>query len=90
MKIHDGYRAYGISQTQEDALVARNTGDPELMLQIAKNSPKRLVLLNLVRNPRLQENADVVEALYDRDLSYVNKSLSSLGYEKKNFLSRLF
>lgn len=79
--------AYGMSRRQEEALIARTTDIEEEQVRIAEKSKERLVLLNLALNKNLTDKA--VEALFDRDLSYVTKRLESLGYENKSWLERL-
>lgn len=90
MRVSDMYahRAYGLSNRQEEALVARNTEDKETQMRIAENSDERLVLMNLAMNKNINEEA--VQTLYSRDLDYVSNRLDSLGYKKDSFLGGLF
>jgi hypothetical protein len=73
-------RAYGASNSQQEAFAARASRDATEQLRIAENSDSRLVLLNLALNKNLE--AKTVEALFDRDLQYVTKRLEALGYKK--------
>ena len=79
---HYGYRAYGMSQRQEEALFARQTDSPEDMTRIAENSKDNLVLNNLALNPNLKDNPEVVEKLFESDNKGVHRRLENLGYEK--------
>lgn len=71
--------AYGASVQQHEALEARTTKSAETQLRIAENSDSRLVLLNLAMNRDLEEQT--VEALFERDISYVSRRLKALGYK---------
>lgn len=80
--------SYGASRVQKEALVARNTQDVEAQVRIAENSNNRLVLLSLALNNNLESEA--IDALYDRDISYLTKRLDNLGYKKQSWLGKVF
>lgn len=71
--------ALGGSRTQQEAVYARRVIESETQVRIAENSNQRLVLLNLAMNENL--SADAVDALFDRNISYVTARLKSLGYQ---------
>ena len=82
-----GYKAYGMSRHQEEALVARQTRSEERHVEIAKNSNGRLVLHNLALNENLSE--DAVQALFDRDQKSLTSRLENMGYKRDSVVDNL-
>lgn len=88
---HYGYRSYGMSKTQEEALYARQTNSTEDMLRIAENSKNHLVLNNLALNENLKDNPEVVEKLYETGNKGVIRRLNNLGYEQnRSLIDKIF
>lgn len=67
---------------------AQTTQSIERQLNIAKNSENKMLLKRLAANRSLDN--EVVQTLYSRDISSVTTTLNDLGYEKENFIQRLF
>lgn len=83
--MHPGFRAYGVSAKQEEALLARQTGNEDLMLKIANESDNRLVLMNLAMNESLGNHPEVVKALFGRGMDGLTARLERLGYSDSWF-----
>ena len=75
------------SRVSEEANIARTSEEAQEQMRIAENSKNRKVLLALAANKSLTDEA--VQALYDRELSYLTSRLDNLGYEDGSFIRGL-
>ena len=76
-------QGYGVTRTQQEAIVARRATDTDVQVRIAENSDNRLVLLNLALNKNLDTKA--VKQLFNRNKPYLTSRLTNLGYKDSLF-----
>lgn len=71
------------NKLRQDTNIARYTKDPDVQIRIAKNSNHKLVLLNLVINESLSEEA--IQKLFNRDISEITSRLKRLGHRSNTW-----